>query len=60
MNKKYTTINKKYLAESLSFLGFSYYKFGEGKETEYSFEETEKFKFALNELLKLRDKINKY
>lgn len=58
MNKKYTTIEKKYLAEALSFLGFKYYKYGEGKEIEYSFEETDKFKFALGELLKLRNKLN--
>lgn len=57
---KYTTIEKKYLAEALSFLGFSYYKFGEGKETKYSFEETDNFKFALGELLKLRNTINNY
>ena len=60
MNKNYTTIEKKYLAEALSFLGFKYYKYGEGKETKYSFEETDKFKFALGELLELRNKINKY
>ena len=57
MNKNYTTIEKKYLAEALSFLGFKYYKFGEGKETVYSFEDTDKFRFALGELLELRNKI---
>ena len=55
--KKYTTINKKYLAESLSFLGFSYYKFGQGNEIKYSFEETDKFKFALGKLLELRKEL---
>lgn len=57
MNTKYTVIEKRYLANALSFLGFKYYKFGDGKETKYSFEETEKFKFALHELLELKNKL---
>lgn len=55
--KKYYPIEKKYLAEALSFLGFHYYKFTENK-TIYSFEDTEKFRTGLNGLLELRNKLN--
>ena len=56
-NNKYTQINKKYLAEALSFLGFRYYKFNDDGQTVYSFENTEKFSKALVKLLQLRDEL---
>lgn len=56
--KRYTTIRNKYLADALVFLGLNYFKNGFGKETTYSFEETNDFKNALGELLKLREKLN--
>lgn len=53
----YFEVRKKYLAVALSFLGFKYYKFtsNEGYIL-YSFAETDKFKDALHDLLKLKDK----
>lgn len=58
-NDKYYNVDKKYLAESLSFLNFRFYKFNYGDETIYSFENTEKFKKALKGLLDLKRTINK-
>ena len=59
MDNKFTQINKKYLAEALSFLGFRYFKFvnDQGQQV-YSFENTEKFKSALSKLLKLKKEFN--
>jgi len=53
--QKYTCIRKRYLAESLSYLGFKYFRFcaDEGYIL-YSFENSEKFQEALNEMLKLK------
>lgn len=51
---KYFEIKKKYLAEALAFLGFRYYKFCTPECTMYSFVDTEEFRSALNELLKLK------
>lgn len=53
-------INKKYLAEALSYLGFRYYKNGFGNDTTYSFERTDKFDQALTELNLLKDKLDMY
>ncbi|MBN7771837.1 hypothetical protein [Clostridium aminobutyricum] len=54
MNKFYN-INKKYLAEALSFLGFRYYKYinDEGKQV-YSFEDSNEFQEALSGLFALK------
>ena len=57
-NDKYCNVEKKYLAESLSFLGFRYYKFTYGSSILYSFENTDKFKKALTGLLESRTSIN--
>ena len=53
-------VKKKYLAEALSFLGFKYHKQGFGKETTYTFENTEKFSKALHELSQLKRKLDNY
>lgn len=57
---KYFEIRKKYLAEALSYLGFKYYKFTNADYTMYSFEDTDNFKLALNDLLRLKDKYTNY
>lgn len=53
-------IKKKYLADALSYLGFKYYKYSNVDGISYSFEKTNSFVDALNELLKLKDKFNQY
>ncbi|HBJ1649386.1 hypothetical protein [Clostridium botulinum] len=59
MSKKYKNIKKKYLADALSFLGFRYMIFdNEDGTKEYTFEDTFKFQYALNELLKFKKEIN--
>ncbi|MCY6958296.1 hypothetical protein [Clostridium brassicae] len=57
---KYTIIDKRYLAESLAFLGYKYRKNGYGKDTKFVFAETEQFKQALYELLQLKKKVGKF
>jgi len=52
---KYFEIRKKYLAEALAFLGFKYYKFNTPEYTLYSFVDTEDFRKALNDLLRLKN-----
>lgn len=57
-NKKYYDIHKKYLAESLSYLGLHYFKFqDEDKNTIYSFEYNPEFIFALDGLQKLKNQL---
>lgn len=56
-SKKYYAIRNKYLAETMAFLGYSYKKFGFGRDTEYSFEDTKEFAHALSELMKFRKKV---
>jgi hypothetical protein len=58
--KQYYNVNKKYLALALSFLGFHYRLFTTDLQIEYAFENTEQFKNALNDLLKLKKKYNNY
>jgi len=58
--KEYYEIRKKYLAEGLAFLGYRYFKEGFGKDTIYKFKNTKEFNIALNELMKLKDKVGKY
>lgn len=58
MKKHYYNIEKRTLAEALNFMGFRYYKFnGDTGITLYGFEDTEKFKYALEKLLELRKEI---
>lgn len=54
-NKKYYIIRSEYFAKGLAFLGFDYYKFGYGKDTEYSFENTTELQSAIKQLFKLRN-----
>lgn len=55
---KYYNIEKKYLALSLSYLGFKFYTFDKEDGMKiYSFEDTEKFRMALTELTKLKNKL---
>lgn len=57
-NEKYFEIRKKYLAEGLAFLGFSYLKFGYGADMTYGFEDTDKFQIALKKYIELRNELN--
>lgn len=57
-NKIYCNINKRYLAEALSFLGFKYFKFQNEGKTVYSFEDNDKFRIALTKILELRKELN--
>ncbi|WP_051931598.1 hypothetical protein [Clostridium sp. KNHs214] len=59
-SQQYYEINKKYLAESLAYLGFEYYKFNDNDRFRYSFKNTEQFQKALNDMVKLRKKYNTY
>jgi len=56
---KYTMIDKKYLADALSFLGLRYmiYDKEDGRKV-YSFEDNEKFKYTLARVLDLKKEIN--
>lgn len=55
---EYYLVHKKYLAYSLSFLGFKYYKFNSiNGDVVYSFEDTERFRFALIELTNLKNNL---
>ncbi|WP_416188171.1 hypothetical protein [Clostridium perfringens] len=51
-------LDNRYLANALSFCGFSYYMYDNGKT--YKFEDTEELREAINEIIKLRRKYNKY
>lgn len=55
----YYRVNKKSLAETLNFMGFSYYKFDNSDGSiSYSFKNTDKFQKALTEIFNLRNQIN--
>ena len=62
MNKKYYIIKKRSLAEAINFLtGQRYYKWDNYNNEEkdvYSFEITDKFMKALNELTRLKKELN--
>lgn len=60
MEKKYYRVNQVYLANALSFLGFRYYKFNEGGEVLYTFEDTKRFREALTTLMGLKNKYSSY
>ena len=55
---KYFEIKKKYMADALSYLGFRYFKFNDPEGISYSFEDNEKFREALNDLLGLKNKFS--
>ncbi|HDK7179289.1 TPA: hypothetical protein PTW06_000902 [Clostridium botulinum] len=57
---EYTIIDKRTLADTLNFMGFRYMIFNRANRKIYSFENTEKFKFALYKVLELRKEINNY
>lgn len=60
-NKIYYQTDKKYLAESLSFIGFRYYKFNNDKTTNvmtYAFDNTKELRAAIEEIMSLRKKYN--
>ncbi len=59
MGKKYYEVRKKYLSDALSYLGFRYYLFTKQSETVYSFENTEKFQYALHQLTLLKNEVTK-
>ena len=56
--KRYVEINNKYLCEGLAWLGFKYQKFGYGKDTKYSFPDTDLMKQAINKLVILKKELN--
>lgn len=60
MDKDYYEIRKKYMAESMAFLGYKYWKDGFGKETIYKFEDTKEFREALTGLMELKNKVGQY
>ncbi len=58
-NKTYYQVKQVYLANSLSFLGFRYYKFNTYENEQiYSFEDTTEFREALTTMCKLKTKYN--
>lgn len=61
MEKKYTIIDKKYLADALSFLGLRYmiYDKEDGRKV-YSFVDDNKFKYALAKILEAKKEINNF
>lgn len=56
-NKKYTIIDKYYLAIGLSFLGFRYRQEGYGKGAKYIFEDNEQFRLGLHKFLQLKKEL---
>lgn len=54
----YYNVNKKYLAFSLSYLGFQFYQFTKDSNTIYSFEDTKKFRLALTKITLLKNELN--
>lgn len=52
--KKYRSVKKKYLADALAFLGFEYYKFSNEDGISYSFEDTQKLKYAIDALMQIK------
>lgn len=56
---QYFSINQKSMADALVFLGFNYMKFDDKKYGKvYSFVNSEKLQQSINELNKLKTKIN--
>lgn len=58
-NQKFYNVNKKYLADALSFLGFRYFKFiDKDNKQVYSFIDTNNFRTALSKLLQLKQEFD--
>ena len=57
--KKYRAVKKKYLADALAFLGFRYYKYSNEDGISYSFEDTEKLKYAIDALMQIKHNCEK-
>lgn len=57
-DKKLYRVRSEYLANGLSFLGFRYRKFGYGKDTIFTFEDTEELRRVVDTLLALKKEIN--
>lgn len=57
---EYYIIRKKYLAEAIAFLGFRYYREGEGRDAIYKFQDTTEFRQALSGLMELKQKVGQY
>jgi len=55
--KKYFTVTNKYLAESLAFLKFTYFKNGFGKDCVYTFEDTIKIQNTIDTLIEMRKQL---
>lgn len=58
MKKEYYIIRNKYLALSMSYLGFKFMKFGTGEDVTYSFENTDQLKYAMNKMIELKKELN--
>lgn len=58
--KKYYQVRNAYLANGLSFLGYRYRKYGFGKDTVYSFENTHGIQDAVEEILELKKRVGLY
>lgn len=57
--KKYFETDSVYIANTLSFLGFRYYKFtNEGKQA-YSFINSDELQLAVNKMFKLKNEFRK-
>lgn len=54
--RKFFVTDNQYLAMSLSFLGFRFFKNGIGKDTTYSFENTNSFQNAMKDICNLKNK----
>lgn len=55
---KYTIVKKRYLADSLSFLGIHYMIFdGENGQKLYSFEDNEKYQYSFKKLMELKKEL---
>lgn len=57
--KKYFKVTNLYLADALAFIGYKYFKNGFGKETTYTFQDTQQIQLAINELINMRKQLVK-
>lgn len=57
INKYFKTTNK-YLAETMCFMGFKYYKFNDEKGIIYSFKNTDKFNSVLLTVINMKKNLN--
>lgn len=56
---KYRMIDNRYLADALAFLGFTFRKFGVGKQTKYSFEDTVELTQTIGKLLTIKKELGR-